>query len=148
MLTLQRETLYDLIDEVVPLLEMHHAELALDKDKAPLDPWWNQYAALEQADMLAIFTARADGKLVGYSAFYLQPHMHSMNVRLATNDVLFVVPEVRGSVGVRLIRYCETSLKIMGAQHISFAAKTSNQLQRILECMGYQTEQVLLGKFI
>lgn len=44
----KREPLFEVMDEVGALLDMHYQELTLHKDVIKLEPQWSQYAALEQ----------------------------------------------------------------------------------------------------
>ena len=53
MIALSRETLYDVIDEVGPLLALHYEELCMSKDVAALAPIWDQYAAIEREGAFA-----------------------------------------------------------------------------------------------
>lgn len=147
MTTFQRETLFDLIDEVEPLLELHYRELCLNQDVVKLEPRWEKYGALEIAGAFVIYTARAAGVLVGYSAFFISPHPHYAALTVANNDVLFVRPDQRGSVGIRLIQFSERELaKRLGKFKLTWRAKYSNNLAAILERMGYAREEVVLAK--
>lgn len=148
MISLQRETLFDIIDEVEPLLAMHHAEMSANQDKIKLNPRWHDYAALERLERFYTFTARDNEKLIGYAGMFLDWHMHHNDIKVATNDVLFVHPDHRGVTGVRLIKFCETSMKALGAGCIVWAARPQNNLYQLLERLGYQVEEVKLSKLI
>ena len=148
MITLQQEFLYDVVDDVEPLLEMHYNELTLNKESIKLDPIWTRYAALEQAEALAIYTARDDAKLVGYSAFFVTKHMHYAALTIVANDVLFLHPDHRtGRTGIRLIKFCESALREkLGNFKLTWHANYSNHLASILSRMGYVSEEVVLSK--
>jgi hypothetical protein len=150
MTTFQRETLYDVIDEVGPLLEMHYQELTLNKDKIKLDPIWDRYVSLANSHLLEIYTARDEGKLVGYSAFFVQSHIHYSSTVVASNDVLFLHIDARKkpTVGIRLIKFCEQQLKDKGVHKITFHAKLTNELRTILNRMGYADEEIVVGKIL
>ena len=149
MISYQQEVLYDLIDEVEPLLELHYQELCLNKEFVKLDPRWDKYAALEIAGSFVIYTAREDGKLVGYSAFFISPHPHYAGLTVAVNDVLFVHPDQRGSVGIRLIKFSEQELTLrLGHFKLTWRAKYTNNLAAILERLGYAREEVVMAKLI
>ena len=148
MITLQQETLYDVVDEVEPLLRLHYDELTLNKEHIKLDPMWERYALLESSDSLVIYTARDNGQLVGYSAFFVTQHMHYAALTIVANDVLFLHPDHRtGRTGIRLIKFCESSLRErLGSFKLTWHAKYTNDLASILTRMGYAAEEVILSK--
>ena len=148
MITLQQETLYDVVDEVEPLLKLHYEELTLNKERIKLDPMWERYALLELSESLVIYTARDNEQLVGYSAFFVTQHMHYAGLTIVANDVLFLHPDHRtGRTGIRLIKFCESSLREkLGSFKLTMHAKYSNDLASILTRMGYAAEEVILAK--
>lgn len=148
MTTYQHELLYEVLPDIEPLLVLHYEELTLNKDRIVLNPMWERYAALEQAGALKIYTARQDGRLIGYGWFFINQHMHYAELTVAMNDVLFVHPDYRtGRTGVRLIQYCEQELsKQLQKFKLVWHAKLSNELSSILKRMGYQTEEVMMAK--
>lgn len=150
MLDFRTETLFDVIDEVRPLLEAHYEALTLNKDRVKLDPMWERYAALEAAGAFVVFTARDEaGKLVGYSAFFIQHHLHYAALKTAINDVLWLAPEQRrGVAGIRLIRYCEQQLMALGVDKLTWHIKFSLDWRPILNRMGYVDEEVVVSKYI
>jgi GNAT superfamily N-acetyltransferase len=148
-ITYQREHLFDVIDEIGPLLEQHYDELTMHKDVVKLAPIWSDYANLECADKLAIFTARADGRLVGYNAFFLVRHMHYEALTMAVNDVLFLTKEHRrGTVGIKLMRFAEDALRQAGVQKLVYHIKHSLDWSQILYRMGYADEEKIVGKIL
>lgn len=152
MTSYQKETLFDVIGEVEPLLQMHHEELALDRDRINLSPRWNRYNAMEDAGLLLVFTARDNGSLIGYAAFFLYPHMHCDYLMVAANDVLFLHPDYRkGSIGLRFIHFCESEIKKQshdGVLKIAWSAKSDSTLQAILPRLDYKTEEIIFTKIL
>lgn len=148
MIAFARETLFDVVEEVDGLLRLHYEELTLNKDRIALDPMWGEYRALEAMGRFVLFTARDDGKLVGYSAFFVARHLHYAGLTLATNDVLYLHPDYRaGRTGVKLIRFCERELAAqLGEFKLIWHAKYSNHFARILEKMGYAREEVMMAR--
>lgn len=89
------------IEEAMPFIVKHADELL--PDGVPFNPDWPQYFALAGAGNYAVFTARVDGKIVGYSSFFLQPYIHSKGVLVAITDVYYVADEHRvGWLGYKL----------------------------------------------
>lgn len=148
MVTFQQESLYEIIDEVDELLQLHYLELTLNRDKIKLEPMWERYSALEFAGAFVVYTARSNGRLIGYSAFFLNNHLHYADLKTAINDVLFIHPEFRvGRTGIGMIRFSERELvKQLGSFKLVWHAKLSNELSSILERMGYSVEEVMLAK--
>jgi GNAT superfamily N-acetyltransferase len=148
MIAYARETLFDVVEEVDGLLRLHYEELTLNRDRIALQPRWASYRALEAAGNFVLFTAREDGQLIGYSAFFIDQHMHYVGLTLATNDVLFLHPDYRtGRTGVRLIRFCEQELaKQLPEFKLVWHAKYSNYFAQILEKMDYAREEVMMAR--
>jgi hypothetical protein len=145
---LQQEMLFEVVSEVQDLLAMHYEELTLNKDKVRLKPMWEKYAALENAGAFVVYTARKNGALVGYGAFFINQHLHYADLTVAANDVLFLHPEHRtGRNGIRLIQFCENELrKKIGSFKLTWHAKLGTDLGSVLNRMGYSTEESMLAK--
>lgn len=148
MIAFRRELLCEMVAEVDDLLQLHYEELCLNRDRIKLNPMWVEYAALEQMGRFVVYTARDDGKLVGYSAFFVQKHLHYADLTTAINDVLFVHPDARGTTGIRLIKFCESELKALGVHKLIWHAKMETALIPILHRLNYKTEELSLAKFL
>lgn len=153
MLSYQKETLFGVVEEIDELLNLHYEELTLNKDKVKLAPMWERYADLERAGNFVVFTVRNEGSLVGYSAFFVNKHMHYGALTLAINDVLFLHPECRtGRTGLKLIRMCERyfeSIKQPGGEvKIAWHAKFDTNLHKLLQLMNYKAEEIVFGKIL
>lgn len=147
MIAFRQELLCEVVQEAQPLLEAHHAEL--NGDRMLLDPRWQDYALLEQLGRYAVFTARDDGRLVGYSAFYVNRHMHSAQFTNAQNDVFYVDPAKRsGMLPARFLRYTHDQLKAIGAQRVGYLCKLTNNLRAILHRLGFEDDEIAVGKMI
>lgn len=133
----QMECSQDVNAEIHPLLARHWKEIAKYPD-IPLKPDWIKYQRIEDSGNLRIYTARDCGCLVGYALFLVDRGLH-YDVRMANQDILFLLPEYRkGRVGVNLIRYAERRLKADGVDMIAHHVKTTNHVGRLLEAMGYE----------
>lgn len=149
MITFQREQVLDVADEIEDLLRMHYEEVALHKEAIPLDPDWPRYVSLEEVGQLAVYTARDDGRLVGYSVFFLYQHIHYKQTRIASNDVLFLHPDYRkGTCGIKLIKHSEQQLKSLGVNKVTWHIKFNKDFRPILHRMGYCDEEVIVGKIL
>lgn len=152
MISCRQEPLFMIMDEVRDLLDLHYQELCLNKDRVKLAPMWEKYAALEQAGCFVAYTVRNDGVLVGYSGFFIQPHMHYSGLMTAINDVLFVHPEARGRAGLQLVKFCESEIEKMkqsGTElKIVWRAKAGTVLESLLPKLKYQPEEIAFGKLL
>lgn len=131
-----RELLCECVQEAMPLLVKHHCEVM--GDKYPLDPRWEEYALLERLGRYVVFTMRDEGNLIGYSAFYVDRHMHSKAFTHAVNDVFYVERFRRDARVLGFLRYCMKQLRAEGAKHIEFECADKNALGLILHEIGFQ----------
>lgn len=143
-----QEFLFEVVNEVQALLELHYNELTLNKESIRLKPMWERYGALESAGAFVVYTARHNGQLVGYSAFFINQHLHYADLTVAANDVLFLHPQHRsGRNGIRLIQFCETALaRQLGNFKLTWHAKMNTDLVAILGRMDYATEEAMFAK--
>lgn len=127
--------------EIQPLLLEHYHEIAHYRD-IPLSPSREMYQRCFDNGGLRIFTARADGKLIGYLAVFVSVNMHYQTILSAAQDVLYVDPAYRGSrVGVRMIRHAHERLADEGVtilfQHVK-AKEGLNVGPLLTRYLGYE----------
>lgn len=150
MVEFARETLFDVIEDVEPLLEQHYRELAKHQDRVKLNPDWHRYRDLEQNGAFLVFTVRRGRELVGYAGFFASRHPHYADLMLVSNDVLFLVPTLRGgTAGVRFIRFCEDQLRAIYAQQqcaLTWHAKEGTTLAAVLPRMNYGVQDIVFSK--
>lgn len=145
----KEEVAADLIDEIKPLIEDHYKEVALYQDNIPLKPDFDKYVELNENGMLRIFTARREGKLIGYFLVVVMPHLHYKENVFAMNDIIYVEPSKRGGmVAYRLIKYVEKVLKDEGVSVLMINMKTSNMFSRLLEGLGFTNTELVYTKYI
>lgn len=142
----QREKAHDVFQEMKPLVEKHWREIEHYKD-IPLDPDYDTYLKMEDLGILRVYTARDEGKLIGYAVFFIKHHLHNKNSLQAVQDLIFIDPEFRGGLGARFIMWTEKELvkeKVQAVfHHIKIATpKTVN----MFENMGYELIDVIAGK--
>jgi GNAT superfamily N-acetyltransferase len=148
-LELQTESLVGIIPEVQYLLQQHYDELTLNKQAIKLNPDWDRYFRLADEGKFITITARMKNELVGYSGFFFDYHIHYKDLKVATNDVLFLRKDFRqGMLGVRLLKYSEKVMKELGANKITWHIKHSNDFRPILHRMGYADEDIIVGKLL
>jgi GNAT superfamily N-acetyltransferase len=140
----QRESVSDVLAEIKPLLEMHWSEIAHYQD-IPLDPDYDFYT---QSPAVCVFTARDTiGKLVGYAVFCVSFNKHYRQSKQAVQDILFVHPNYRGgTVGYRLIKFCDRQLKNEGCQVVYQHMKRAHQFGQLLDAIGYECVDLIYAK--
>lgn len=149
MITYQQESLVTVKADIIPLLEKHWEEVALNKEKIKLNPDWDAYANLEDAGVLKIFTSREDGKLVGYFVVFVKSHIHYKDHLFCYNDVIFVDEEYRkGFTSTRLIKFAEKCLKADGVEVMIVNTKRHKPFDSLLVWLGYKHIENLYSKVL
>jgi len=149
MITYQQEFLSKIRQDIEPLLKKHWKEVALHKDKIKLEPHWDGYEAMEQLNVLRVFTARQGPKLVGYFAVSVAPSLHYASHTFAISDVIYVDPDSRHSgVASKLIEFAEGCLKKDGVSVVHINTKAHKPFEPLLVGLGYEKIDLLYGKYL
>lgn len=131
------------------LIKEHWQEIAVNKDKIKLNPDWDAYEELEAAGKLKIFTARDNGKLVGYFVVFINRHIHYKDHIYACNDILFLKEEYRkGMTGVKLIKFAEKYLKDDGVSVFVVNTKVHKPFDPIMDRLGFNLVERVYSKYI
>jgi L-amino acid N-acyltransferase YncA len=134
---LQEEPIRALWAEMWPLLCAHWREIATWQD-IQLDPDMDAYEAMAEAGMLRVFTARDEGRLIGYAAYVVRTHLHYMGSKQAVQDVIYLSPKHRrGRLGIRLMQHADAALAEDGVQVVYHHVKLAHDFGPVLERMGY-----------
>lgn len=145
--TLIRESSADEILAAVGLLADHWEEIALNKQVMQLKPDVERYYALDDQGMLLLLGAYVDGELVGYSVNFLMNHLHYAELRVCSNDLLFIAKEHRQSkLGLQLIKRTEEEAKARGAQMVLWHAKPGTTLEALMPRLGYGVQDIIFSK--
>jgi len=138
----------DFIEEFMQVLPLHYDELCVTKE-FPLNPDWDAYKNMANSGMLRTITCRNDGELIGYIAFFIQPHVHYKDCKTAYEDVYFIKKEYRkGRVGIKLFQYAEKVLKERGINRIIVHTKIHLDNSRLFEYLGYKHTDKLFTKIL
>lgn len=129
------------------LLANHWVEIAHYKD-IPLDIDVERYRAMEAAGMLRVFTARLEGRLIGYAVFVVNRNSHYRSSVQAVQDVLYVDPhERRGLTGLKLVKFADEVLRVEEVQVVYHHVKAKHPiLGRLLGRLGYEVVDVIYAK--
>ena len=141
------ECLANVKEEIKPLLEEHWEMVALNKGTIKLNPDWEEYAKLDAAGILRAFTARKDGKLVGYCVLTVSTSIHYSDHVFANNDVTFVLPEHRaGATGYHLIKFAEDHCRDNGVSLMNINTKVHLPFDELLIGMGFDLIERIYSK--
>lgn len=136
-------------EEIEPLLDQHWEEIALNKDTIKLNPDWEKYATLDANGLLRVFTARNDGKLIGYFVVILSVSLHYSDHLFAHNDIIFLAKESRkGMTGVKLIKYAEKHLAQEGVKQLFINTKRHQPFDPILERLKFNEVEKVYAKVL
>ena len=151
----RREFLGQIARELPPLFEAHHAELAVDPHRAPLDPDWDRYFSYDLSGALAILTVRDGPLLVGYLFNIIGPHLHKKSTLWAHVDMYWLMPAYRvGYTGIRMFVENEVMLrglgvkKVISSEKAHFANERGRRNALIYKRLGYVVEDIAYGKWI
>ena len=149
MITIQHESLLNVKQDIKPLLEEHWRLVALNQGKIKLNPDWKEYSKLDTAGILKIFTARDDGKLVGYFVLIINKSINYQDHYFAVNDVVFVLPDSRaGATGYKLIKYAEDYCRESGVSLMMINTKVHIPFDKLMIGMGFDLIERVYSKFL
>jgi len=138
MLTAQVESLTERLEELKPLFPLHWEELALNKDKVPLDPQYEVYLDRDRRGEVLLVTLRELGELKGYFVGFIAPGLHYRSCLTCTMDIFFVHPDVRCRFGgPRLFKAVKAELKRRGVQRWFVGSKNHKDASRLFEALGF-----------
>jgi len=137
MIVFQKEAPEPFAQEAMELFQKHYEEIAERTDVIALDPDLKRYNNLYDQGMLEIHTIRDDGKLVGYSLWFVVSHIHYKNSLTANSDVLYISPDYRkGMLGVKFVKWSVEEVKKKNPQRIMFHVKPFLDYSPILKRLG------------
>lgn len=149
MTEIRTSTVSEMLANAGELFEEHWDEIALNKQVMVLKPDEDRYRAMEQAGSLLILAAWEGEALVGYSVNFIVNHLHYADLRLCSNDLLFITRSKRaGRLGLKLIRETEKRAAEMGARLMLWHAKQDTALAAMMPKMGYGVQDIIFSKEI
>jgi GNAT superfamily N-acetyltransferase len=138
MLTAAPEAFAPFLEEVKPLLPLHYAELALDQDKVPLSPQYDEYLARDARGQVLTIAMREGGELVGYFVGFMAPGLHYSTCLTLHLDIFWLKPEHRGKHGgMLLFQAVEAEAKRRGVQRMFVGSKTHLDASWLFDRLGY-----------
>lgn len=151
MLTAQVESLTERLDELKGLFPKHWEELALNRDKVPLDPIYEEYLARDGRGGVILVTLRQDGALIGYFVGFVAPGLHYRTCLTLTMDIFYLSPDHRNGsprAALMLFREVEREAKRRGVQRMFMGVKLHRDAGRLFERLEYQPVETYYSKWI
>lgn len=149
MLTIAVEEVPDLIAEIQPLLPLHWEELALNRDKVPLDPQYDIYLRRAAAGETLAVTVRDAGELVGYFIGFIAPGLHYRTCLTLTMDIFYVKKDARNKfAGIKLFRAVEAEARRRGVQRMMVGSKLHKDASVLFERLNYDPVETYYSKWI
>lgn len=136
MLSYQREAEGQSLDEAMPLLLQHWREVEHYADIPP-DPNVEMLRAAAAHGIIRIYSARDDGKIVGYASFVISMHPFYKTRKDANQSALFVLPEYRAIAASGLLRFADEQLAGEGVQVVIHNEKVAHRFSELLLKRGY-----------
>lgn len=138
MLTAAPEPFAPFLEEVKPLLPLHYAELALNKDVVPLAPQYDEYLRRDAKGMVLTIALRDAGALVGYFVGFVAPGLHYETCLTLHLDIFWIHPVHRGQMGgIKLFKAVEKEAKRRGVQRMFVGSKVHADASFLFERLGY-----------
>ena len=141
MITAQVENLTANLEDLKAFFPKHWEELALNKDKVPLDPQYDVYLAKDARGEVLFVTVRKDGVLAGYFVGFIAPGLHYRTCLTLQMDIFYLAPAERdGSPKAALILFREVlrEAKRRGVQRAFFGSKTHRDASVLFKRLGFE----------
>ena len=136
-------------EDIKPLLEKDWLEIEHNKSVRTLDPDWDAYYNIESSNMLRIFTARDNIKLVGYFVVLLIPSLHNKGLVQGVVDIIYLDKEYRkGFTGYKLFKFSEKCLKEDNIKVMHVTTTEVNPIDPILDRLGYSKIETKFEKVL
>lgn len=149
MSEIRLSTVDEMLARANELFEEHWEEIALNKQVMVLKPDADRYRAMEVAGSIFILSAWDNDELIGYSVNFVVNHLHYADLRICTNDLLFLTKEHRaGRLGLKLIRATEAHAKELGATLMLWHAKPDTPLATMMPRLSYGVQDIIFSKEI
>lgn len=149
MISYQKETYDEAIEDMKPLLELHYKEVCLYPDKLELNPSYGAYEEMDTNGSLRIITARDHDELIGYSVFFLYNHPHYQDHIYGQNDVLYVKEDHRHTdVAPLLVQKSEEHLIADGCSVILYHMKPYKTFESLMDYMAYGKAEYIFSKYV
>lgn len=138
VITFHVESLLEHLEEMKPLFPAHFEELALNKDKVPLDPQYDIYLERDKRGEVLFVAGRELGALIGYFVGFVAPGLHYKTCLTLSLDIFWIHPEYRHrGAGFQMFKTVEAEAKRRGVQRMIVGSKLHQDASWLFERLGY-----------
>jgi len=147
MITAHVERLVDNLEELKPLFDPHWAELALNKDRVPLDPQYDVYLERDRAGQVLCVVLREEGRIVAYFVGFVTPGLHYRTCLTLQTDIFWLHPDFRDGdslvaterdmLSTQLFDAVEAEAKRRGVRRAFFGEKSHKDTGDFFTRRGY-----------
>ena len=136
--------------EITALMASQYEEYAANLAKSgvvvgPFNPRRELFRTASREGWLLTWAAMQEGVMVGYLTAFLRTDLYSSE-QTAAIDTVYVVPEHRRGIGLRLIKHAVPLLRERGAKRIETATSTDDRVKRVYQRAGFiPTATILYG---
>jgi hypothetical protein len=123
-MTFQEESIFSALEEAKPLLKKHWEE-SESHYGFPLDPDYDLYLTLQAQGLLRSYSARVDGKLIGYAVYLVKNSHHYKTVLMAKQDVIFIEKPFRTKLD--FVEWTYLQLRKIGVKCVVVNVKAHNK---------------------
>lgn len=153
MRSVQLESFGACIPEIKQLIGLHHQELALFKDKMPLEPQWHIYLEREARGELIFTTLRMEGRMIGYFIVFMANGLHYGQTLTCTMDIIWIHPEFRNKGWViKMLDFALAEFTRRGGKLCYVGSKVGSPLHsgldRVYRSRGFEPIDLYYGKWL
>lgn len=131
--------------ELLPLIKANWRESSSYEAGIEVDPSFPRYQKLDAADVCVCFTARDDGKLVGYVVYIVTASRKHRAVLCGFGEALYMGPEHRGH-GPQLLTAAHQALIARGVRRLGWLVDEGSTLQQYLIACEFYRDEVMMEK--
>jgi len=149
MITFLVESLTEQLETLKPLFPLHWEELALNKDKVPLDPQYDIYLRRDEVGEVLFIAGREAGHLIAYFVGFVAPGLHYKTCLTLTMDIFYVHPDYRGKGGgIHLFKAVEKEARRRGVQRMFVGSKCHKDASWLFERLEYTEVERYYSKWL
>ena len=133
--------------EMVMLAKGHWQETEGYRHDQPFNPSYERYLQYAKIGCFLQFTARDEGRMVGFCGMYVVPSMHTQ-CKIANEDTWFLLPEYRGKgrTIIRFYDFIESELKKMDVVEVSMTVPPEGRAAKLLDYLDYTPVKMQYSK--
>ena len=140
--TIEREPSRSALNDLMPLFLAHHEEMAdnLAEIGIPVfafNPDVERYAYAEECGLFACYVVRFNGDAVGYMNVKIGADTRT-GVMMAQEDALYITPDHRRGIGLKLVRHVIEELKHLGVKRLFVSSVTDPRADKLWKRIGFK----------